>query len=86
MAVLSATDRTRTLAQWMREQTESAGFSKPQAVAALAAADDWVESNLASFNTSLPPGFRNSASTTQKWLLLAFVLERRTGRLRAQED
>lgn len=86
MAVLSATDRTRTVAQWMRENTEPCAFTKPQAVAALNAADDWVEANVTSFTNALPAGFRTNSTATQKIMLLAFVLMRRAGRLRTLED
>lgn len=93
MAVLDATGRARTVAQFMREFTTanlgSAAFSKASLAAAVAAADDWVEANTASFNSALPAAFRTgaaSATTAQKTLLLAYVLMRRMGKLHAEED
>lgn len=86
MAVLDATARSRTAAQYQRDLRSDAGFTKPQLVAALAAADDWAEANTANYVTALPTGFRNNSTAAQKAELLAYVLMRRVGRLRAQED
>jgi hypothetical protein len=84
---LDATSRARTLAQWMREMDDPCtGLTKPDLVAALAAIDDWIDTNQASFNTALPQPFRGSATTAMKMRLFAYVLWRRAGRLRAQED
>lgn len=86
MALLDATNRARTVAQWMRENTEISSFNKAELTAALAATDAWIDGNQSSFNTALPVAFRNSASLTQKTLLFCFVAMRRAGRLKAQED
>lgn len=86
MAVLDATNRARTVAQWMREQAATLSCTKQDVAAALGAADDWVEANTAAYNTALPAAFRTAASTTQKTLLLCYVLMRRMGKLRAEED
>lgn len=48
--------------------------------AAVDAADDWVETNAASFNTALPQPFRGAASVDQKIALLQFVPLRRYNR------
>lgn len=86
MAVLDTQARARTAAQWMRENTTPTAFSKPDLVAALAATDDWIEANAASFNAALPAGFRTNATLAQKYTVFAFVLWRRIGRLRSAED
>lgn len=86
MAILDATARARTTAQWMRENLEASAFTKADLVAAIAAVDDWVEANQTSYNTALPQPFRSSATAAQKVTVLAYVLWRRIGRLRAQED
>ena len=86
MAVLPSADRLRTAAQWMRDQAEAAPFSKADLRAAVNAVDDWCEANAASYNSALPSAFRSTASATQKSLLLAYVVMRRAGRLRAEED
>lgn len=86
MALLDATNRTRTGAQFQRENTEPSSWVKSELTAAIAAADQWCEDNAAAFNTALPVAFRTKASTTQKAMLLAFVIMRRNGRLRAEED
>lgn len=86
MALLDATNRARTVAQWMRENTEVSSFTKAELTAALAATDAWIDGNQSSFNTALPVAFRNSASLAQKTLLFCFVAMRRAGKLKAQED
>lgn len=86
MALLDATNRARTAAQWMRDNLETNGFTKAELTAALAATDAWIDSNQASFNTALPVAFRNSASLAQKTLLFCYVAMRRAGRLRVSED
>lgn len=86
MALLDATARARTVAQWMRENTAACGFTKTDLHAAVAAADQWVEDNTTSYNQALPLPFRSSATAEQKAWVLAYVLWRRIGRLRAQED
>lgn len=89
MALLPALDRARAALQFMRDSSlsqESCGFTKADLQAALGATDQWVEDNTTSFNTALPQPFRGQATTAQKTMLLAYVLWRRIGRLRAAED
>lgn len=84
---LDATGRTRVAAQWMRENaTATSGFNKADLAAAVAAVDDWIDANQTSFNQALPAAFRTGATTVQKAWLFAYVLWRRIGRLRAEED
>lgn len=83
---LDTTALQRVAAQWMRENTSATAFTKPDLLAAVAAIDGWVEANLTGFNAALPQPFRGSATTAQKAELLAYVLWRRIGRLRASED
>jgi hypothetical protein len=84
---LDATARQRVAAQWMRENVISvSGFSKGELLEAVGAVDDWIDDNQASFNQALPTPFRTGATTVQKAWLFAFVLMRRIGRLRAEED
>lgn len=88
MAVLSVTDRARTLAQLLRDAAvmQTGAHSKPSLRAALDAADAWVDANAASFNTALPQPFRGAASPQEKAAILAYVCLRRGGMLKAQED
>lgn len=84
---LDATGRARTAAQWMRENQGPTPFSRADLVAAIAAVDDWVDANQASFNAALPVAVRGANTTAaQKIDLLLYVLLRRQGRLRAEED
>jgi hypothetical protein len=86
MALLSDTDRQRTAYAWARSQTEPVAFTRSQLKLAVDATDQWVEDNQTSFNTALPVGFRTNATTTQKIILLAYVLWRRIGQLKTTED
>ncbi|MEV0584092.1 hypothetical protein [Nonomuraea sp. NPDC050310] len=71
----------------MREnKINVAGFSKNDLADAVAAVDDWIDANQASFNQSLPTPFRTGATTVQKAALFGYVLWRRIGRLWAEED
>lgn len=86
MTLLDATGRARCRAQYMREQPTSGGLTKADLAAAIAAADQWCEDNQASYNTALPTPFRTAATTAEKAMLLCYVIMRRQGRLRAEED
>ncbi|MGW7087538.1 hypothetical protein ACWGH2_29135 [Streptomyces sp. NPDC054871] len=71
----------------MRDSSLSfAGITKPDLAAAVAATDDWIDANQASFNSALPQPFRSAASLPVKTLLFCFVAMRRANRLRAEED
>lgn len=85
---LDAAGRARTLAQWMRELDLAlpASLTKPDLAAAVAATDDWIEVNAASFNQALPQPFRGAAGLQLKTLLFCYVALRRAGKLHAEED
>ena len=78
MAVLSNTIRTQLWRDQERirpRQGETlAALTKADLQAAVDAADDWANSNAASFNTALPSAFKNNATAGQKALLLAVVV------------
>jgi hypothetical protein len=80
MAVLSQAQRDR-VARWYQRDPNlgQASFTKPQLVAAVAAADDWAEANATEFNNALPAAFRNATTAGQKAMLLAYVIARRYG-------
>lgn len=86
MALLSSNERFRVTAQWMRENKEICSFTEAELRAAVDATDQWIEDNTAAFVAALPVGYRTKSSATQKTLLFVFVLMRRSGRLRAEED
>lgn len=86
MAVLDATNRSRTGFQWMRDNLATTAFTKPDLAAAVNATDDWIEANQGAFNTALPAAFRTNATLAQKTLLFCYVAMRRAGILHAQED
>lgn len=89
MAVLSDTDRKRArtwLLRTLQESATDAGFSKAQLDAALDAADAWVDTNAAAYNSALPLPFRTGASAALKALLITAVAARRAGLARTSED
>lgn len=86
MAALDATNRLRAMGVMLREAVPPSGCSKADILAAVSAADDWIDSNAASFNAALPQPFRGNASAGQKALLIAYLCMRRAGRLPAPED
>jgi hypothetical protein len=54
-------------------------FSGPDVLAAVNAADTWVDENQTSFNTALPAAFQSGATAEQKTLLLCAVVLMRVG-------
>lgn len=86
---LSTTDIARTAAQFCRDLRDSAGpfaFVKADLGEAVTAVDTWVDTNQTSFNAALPQPFKGAATSTQKALLLCYVVMRRVSKLRAEED
>lgn len=87
---LTATDKLRVTAQWMRQAlkslAEAAPYTSDDVAAAVDATDAWIEANQASFNSTLPTAFRTGASTAAKTSLFCFVAMRRAGLLHAEED
>lgn len=77
MAVLSTTDRQRLwrglMRYWSATLSALPGCTKTDILAAVSAADDWIETNAASYNTALPALFRSNATLGQKAFLLACV-------------
>ncbi len=59
---------------WSGLQEPIAGITKTDLRAAVDAADAWVDSNAASFNSALPVAFRTNATASQKALLLVAVV------------
>lgn len=86
MAVMGETERARVTAQILRDINTSCSYSKSAVRDAVDYTDQWIEDNTASWNSGLPNGFRTTASAAQKSFLFAYVLMRRIGRLRAEED
>jgi hypothetical protein len=88
MAALSATERGRIRRHFSRQGAllGAVAFTKADVDAAVAATDDWIDTNTTSFNSALPVAFRNSATLAQKTLLFCWVAMRRAGILRVEED
>jgi hypothetical protein len=90
MAVLDGVNRARILAHAMRSLPEALRpwpvVTKTDLAAAIAATDDWIENNQASFNTALPQPARGQLTTAQKTFLFCYVALRRAGLMRAEED
>lgn len=79
MAVLSEQDRAAVAADGMRDNRLGtlSNMLKTDWRAAVDAADTWVNTNSASYNSALPTTARNNMTTAQKALLLMFVITRR---------
>lgn len=81
MAVLSSNDRTAVGAliqsDWSNERVVVAGVTKADIQAAVAAADDWANTNAASFNSALPVATRTNLTAAQKARLLMYVIRQR---------
>ena len=87
MANLPDEDRRRIWAHIMRQRGEvPPTIVKPELRAAVNAVDAWVDGNTASFNAALPEPFRSAATPEQKAMMLMFVVMRRAGKLRTEED
>lgn len=83
---LDAINRARLAAGYQRDGRCPGALIKPQLAAAIAAADDWIDTNSAAFAAALPAAFRTATTPAQKGELLAYVLMRRIGKLTVQED
>jgi hypothetical protein len=80
MAVLSDEDRVVIWREFMQEISslaEPISISKTELRAAFDAADNWVNTNSAAFNSALPQPARGSLTAPQKARLLMFVVRRR---------
>ena len=77
MAVLPTLDRQRIwrgiMRYWSAQRDILTGCTKTDLQAAINAADDWADSNAASYNSALPATFRTNATVAQKAFLLAMV-------------
>lgn len=77
MAVLSDPNRVAVWTDWMRENAESCSITKTDLRAAVNAADDWANSNAASYNTAIPQPARNALTSAQKARILSYVILKR---------
>ena len=80
MAVLSTADRTDLWAGLMRDLSADAlsvGLLKADLRAVVDAADDWANTNAASYNSALPLPGRTALSAADKARVLMLVIARR---------
>ena len=63
----------------LSERRDAFNLTKPQLDAAIAAIDDWIEANAASFNAALPLPARTALTAAQKAELFFLVARRRFG-------
>jgi hypothetical protein len=77
MAVLSDTERLRVwrglMRYWSALREALGALTKADLRAAVDAADGWLDTNAASFNSAIPQPARGQLTTAQKALLLAVV-------------
>lgn len=86
MANMSAEERRRCWAQFMRVNAEPLSITKTELRAAIDATDQWITDNEIAYNTAIPQPARGALSATQKTLLFTYVAMRRRGLLRTEED
>jgi hypothetical protein len=67
------------LMQLLSNTRESVELVKSDLRDAIAAADTWIENNVAAFNATLPGTARTTLTTSQKAMLLAYVTMKRYG-------
>lgn len=82
MAVLSNAIRIAIRAAWcstISERREAFPLTRAQLDAAVAATDDWIDDNAASYNSALPAAARNNLTAAQKAELFSLVALRRFG-------
>lgn len=86
MALMTNIEKIRCSIGIQRENVCPGGITKPDLITAIDAVDTWVENNAISFNSALPISFRTNATITQKVELLGYVLMRKIGKLKVEED
>lgn len=69
--------RTAFIDELARNRGETIATLKADVLAAINAADDWVEANAASFNAALPVAARTTLNARQKARLLLHVVAKR---------
>jgi len=79
MAVMSDADRASVWAQWMRENTEPCGITKPDLLAAAVALDVFLNDNAGAVNAAIPQPARGILTNAQKARLLSLVALQRYG-------
>lgn len=82
MTVLTTNQRTAIRSDYghiLSESRTAFNLTKAQLDAAIAAIDDWIEANAASFNSALPIAARNNLTASQKAHLFYLVAQRRYG-------
>lgn len=80
MAALSAGIRLAVRAYWsslLSGRREQFALTKAELDAAIAATDNWIDTNAASYNTALPLAARTKLSAGQKAELFSIVALRR---------
>lgn len=77
MATLALADQQRIwrgLMRWLSRKHEPCNVVKADLLAAVQAADGWVDSNATSYNNAIPQPARNNLTASQKALILALVV------------
>lgn len=79
MPVLSDNDRASTRSEWadlLSSIRESFALTKADGRAAVDATDEWINDNVASYNSALPEIARNNLTGNQKARLFLLVAEK----------
>ena len=76
MAELSTEDRQRVwrgIQRYLSNAWEENSLSKAELQAAINSTDVWINNNVASFNSALPPAAQSGLTATQKTLMFVAV-------------
>lgn len=74
---LTNNERIALTKEFMERNIEPTPFPKANIQGALNAVDDWIESNIAGFNSAIPANIRSLLTMKQKLYILQLVLRRR---------
>lgn len=83
MAILTAEQKRIVAKRWIesayKDLPKTADLNSTDIIAAVQDAEDWAQSNKASFNTALPQPFKGTATSKEKSFLLIYIIMRDQG-------
>ena len=83
----SDAELTKIASQLLRDNRQPlGGITKGQVFDTVKATDLWIDANVASWHAALPAQAMTGLTQVQRNWIFAYVLDRRIGRLRVEED
>lgn len=84
---LPTAEQIKVASQLLRDNTQPLGaVTKGNVFDAVVATDTWIDVNYALWHATLPLAVQTGLTATQKSWIFAYVLMRRIGTLRVEED